>query len=98
MRLVFGHPESDSDFEDQPPLLLTRSVLPAFKTLELYGEGEYLDDFMARIDVPSHQFLSSSLLPLSCVENFLIFTGYTDSQAEPELNAEDPLCRRLMAR
>jgi len=57
VRLVFGYPESDFDLEDQPPLLLTRSVLPALKALELYGEGEYLDDFVARIDVPSLHFL-----------------------------------------
>jgi hypothetical protein len=57
MRLVFGYPDSDSDLVDPAPLPLTRSVLPALKGLELRGDGGYLDDFVARIDVPSINYL-----------------------------------------
>jgi hypothetical protein len=59
MRLIFRYPDpdSDSDLEDRAPPLLTRSVLPALKGLELRGDGEYLDDFVARIDVPSIKYL-----------------------------------------
>ena len=57
MRLCFGHPYSDSDLEDRAPLSLTRSVLPVLRGLELRGEGEYLDDFVARIDIPSINYL-----------------------------------------
>jgi hypothetical protein len=57
MNLVFGYPHSDSDFEDPAPLPLTRSVLPALKGLELEGDGAYLDNFVARIDVPSINYL-----------------------------------------
>jgi hypothetical protein len=53
MRLCFGYPDSDSDLKDPAPPLLTRSVLPSLKGLELRGDGEYLDDFVARIDIPS---------------------------------------------
>ncbi len=41
--------------------------------------------------LPVVQAHSSLLPPLFNVENSLIFTGYTDSQAESELNAEDTL-------
>jgi hypothetical protein len=59
MRLVFRYPDpdSDSDLEDRAPPPLTRSVLPALKGLELRGDGEYLDDFVAWIDVPSINYL-----------------------------------------
>ena len=57
MRLSFSYPYSDSDLKDPAPPLLTRSVLPALKRLELRGDGEYLDDFVARIDVPSVNYL-----------------------------------------
>ena len=61
MHLVFGSPVSGSDKENRLPLPLTRSVLPALKWLRLRGGGEYLDDFVARIDVPSINFLGISL-------------------------------------
>ncbi|KAN0118586.1 hypothetical protein V8E52_005009 [Russula decolorans] len=59
MHLFFGHPDpdSDSDLKDPAPPLLTRSVLPALKGVELEGDGEYLDDFVARIDLPSINYL-----------------------------------------
>jgi hypothetical protein len=57
MRLSFGYPDSDSDLKDPAPSSLTRSVLPSLKGLELEGDGEYLDDFVARIDVPSIDYL-----------------------------------------
>jgi hypothetical protein len=57
MRLCFGYPDSDSDLKDPAPPPLTRSVLPALKGLELRGDGEYLDDFVARIDAPSINYL-----------------------------------------
>ena len=59
MRLIFRYPDpdSDSDLEDRAPPSLTRSVLPALKGLELRGDGEYLDDFVTRIDVPSINYL-----------------------------------------
>jgi hypothetical protein len=57
MHLVFGYPDSDSDLKDPAPLPLTSFVLPALKGLELEGDGEYLDDFVARIDVPSINYL-----------------------------------------
>jgi hypothetical protein len=60
--LVFGSPLSDSDIEDRHPLLLTRSILPALKWLRLEGDGEYSDDFLARIDVPSINYLGISTL------------------------------------
>ena len=55
MHILFRHPDfdSDSDLEDRAPSPLTRSVLPALKVLVLGGDTEYLDDFVARIDVPS---------------------------------------------
>ncbi len=52
MRLFFGNPSSNSDPEDRPPAPLMRFLLPALKELELGGHGKYLDDFVARIDVP----------------------------------------------
>ena len=57
MRLVFVYTDSDSDLRDPPSLPLKRSVLPALKVLELQGDGECLDDFVARIDVPSVIYL-----------------------------------------
>ncbi len=57
MRLAFGYPDFGSDLEDPPSLPLKRSILPALKVLELQGDGEYLDDFVARIDVPSINYL-----------------------------------------
>ena len=57
MRLCFDKRDSNSDLEEPafpPP---TRSVLPALKRLELSGRGRYLDDFVARIDVPSISYL-----------------------------------------
>ncbi len=57
MRLSLGHPDSDSDLKDPAPPSPTRSVLPALKGLVLHGDGEYLDDFVARIDVPSINYL-----------------------------------------
>ena len=57
MRLVFGYPgpdsDSDSDLGGRATSQPTRCFLPALKSLELRGDGEYLDDFVARIDVPS---------------------------------------------
>ncbi|KAI0277105.1 hypothetical protein BGY98DRAFT_651495 [Russula aff. rugulosa BPL654] len=55
MHILFRHPDfdSDSELEDRAPPPLTRSVLPALKVLVLGGDTEYLDDFVARIDVPS---------------------------------------------
>jgi hypothetical protein len=55
MHILFRQPDfdSDSDLEDRAPPPLTRSVLPALKVLVLGGVTEYLDDFVARIDVPS---------------------------------------------
>jgi hypothetical protein len=61
IHLVFGSPPSHSGIEDRSPLPLTRSVLPALKWLRLEGDGKYLDDFVARIDVPSINYLGISL-------------------------------------
>ena len=60
MRLCFGYPDSDSDLVDPAPLSLARSVLPALKGLELQGDCGYLDDFVARIDLPSINYLKIS--------------------------------------
>ena len=57
MHLSFCDPISDSDLEDTAPLPVTRSALLALKELELQGDGEYLDDFVARIDLPSIDYL-----------------------------------------
>ena len=57
MRLAFGYPGSDSGLEEPAPPPLTPSLLPALKALELGGSGEYLDDFVARIDAPSISYL-----------------------------------------
>jgi hypothetical protein len=53
MRLVSGYPDSDSNSTVRPPAPLMRSLLPALKGLDLRSNGEYLDDFVARIDVLS---------------------------------------------
>ena len=55
--ISFRYPNSNSDLEDRSPPPLTRSVLPALNVLELEGDGAYLDDFAARIDVPSISYL-----------------------------------------
>jgi hypothetical protein len=57
MHLIFGHPVSDFDLRDPAPPSPTRTVLPTLKGLELEDDGEYLDDFVARIDVPSINYL-----------------------------------------
>jgi hypothetical protein len=59
MRLVFGCPDSDSNLIVRPPTPLMRCLLPALalKGLELRGNGECLDVFVARIDVPSFNSL-----------------------------------------
>ena len=69
LRLVFGHPDSDSDLEDPAPLPLNHSVLPAVKWLVLEGGGKYLDDFVARIGAPSINYLGVTLTdrPFSAV-------------------------------
>ena len=53
MVLFLWHPDSGSDLEEPvlPPLM--RSVLPVLEGLKLEGDGEYLDDLVARIDVSS---------------------------------------------
>jgi len=72
MCFVFGYPDFDSDLEDPAPIPLTRSVLPALVALTLEGGGEYLDDFVARIDVPSNNYLGIMLTdrPSSVVDLF----------------------------
>jgi hypothetical protein len=58
----FGSPLSDSDIvEGRRPLPLTRSALPALRWLGLEGDGEYLDGFVAQVDVPSINYLGISL-------------------------------------
>ena len=57
MRLCFGNLDSDSDLKEPALPPLTRSVLPALKGLDLQGRSKYLDDFVARIDVPSINYL-----------------------------------------
>jgi hypothetical protein len=59
MRLVFGCPDSDSNLIVGPPTPLMRCLLPALALngLELRGNGECLDVFVARIDVPSFNSL-----------------------------------------
>jgi hypothetical protein len=58
MYLSFGYPDGYSDIvEDPAPPPVTRSVLPALKSLELGGNTKYLDDFVTRIDVPSISYL-----------------------------------------
>ena len=57
LHIAFRYPSSDSDLEDRAPPPPMRSVLPALKVLELEGDGAYLDDFAARIDVPSISYL-----------------------------------------
>jgi hypothetical protein len=64
MRLFFDYPISNSHPEDRPPAPLMRSLLPALKELELRGDGEYLDDFVARIDAPSINCLRMKLTGL----------------------------------
>ena len=72
MRLVFGPPLFDSDLKHPAPLPLTRSVLPALEGLELRGHSRRLDDFVARIDVPSISSLDIRLMdrPFSVVDLF----------------------------
>ena len=57
MRLIFGYPDSDFGLENSAPPSLTPSLLPALKALELRGSGEYLDDFVARVDGSSINYL-----------------------------------------
>jgi hypothetical protein len=47
-----------------------RSLLPALNGLELRGNVEYLDDFVARIDVPSTTSLCSEIDPSSSLTLF----------------------------
>ena len=72
MRLIFEYPDLDSHLEDPAPFPLTRSVLPALTWLGLEGDGEYLNDFVARIDVPSINFLEIAPTdrPFSVVDHF----------------------------
>jgi hypothetical protein len=57
MCLTFKYPELDSNLENRAPPPQTPTVLPALMELELRGYGQYLDDFVARIEVPSIDFL-----------------------------------------
>jgi hypothetical protein len=59
VRVVFGCPDSDSNLMVRPPTPLMRCLLPALalKGVELRGNGECLDGFVARIDVPSFNSL-----------------------------------------
>ena len=57
MRISFWYNDPDSDLEGRAPPPPTRSVLPTLKVLELDGDGAYLDDFAARVDVPSISYL-----------------------------------------
>jgi hypothetical protein len=73
MHLSFGYPGdgSESDLGDPAPPPLTRSVLPALKILELGGDTEYLDDFVARIDVPSISYVDIVFAyQPSCADSF----------------------------
>ena len=54
---IFFLESDDPESEVPAPLPLTRSVLPALSILALDGDGEYLDDFVGRIDVPSINYL-----------------------------------------
>jgi len=62
LRIVFGYPDPDSDLENRASPPLMPAVLPALMELELQGNGEYLDDFVARIEVPSIDFLEIVLI------------------------------------
>jgi hypothetical protein len=52
LRLSLQSPSPRPDRGSQSPLLLTRVDLPALTELQLQGDSEYLEDFLARINTP----------------------------------------------
>ena len=60
LELVFQSPLSRPDWESRPPPPSTRSVLPVLTYFSFKGVSEYLDDIVARIDVPRINELSMS--------------------------------------
>ncbi|KAH9968118.1 hypothetical protein BC827DRAFT_1263848 [Russula dissimulans] len=57
LQLAFRSPPSHSDRTSGHPPLLTRTVFPALISLRFKGVSEYLEDLVARIDVPQlHNF------------------------------------------
>jgi hypothetical protein len=50
--LQFQSPRSHPDWEFQPPLPTTRSVLPTLTYFRFKGVSEYLEDLVARVDAP----------------------------------------------
>jgi hypothetical protein len=59
LRLDFESPQSHPDLKSRRPFPLTRSVLPTLTNFWFRGLNEYLEEFVARIDVPQ---LSSTTL------------------------------------
>ena len=55
--LEFLSPQSCPDLSSRRSLPLTRFVLPVLTRFEFKGDGEYLEDLVARIDAPQLNFL-----------------------------------------
>ena len=52
LSLSFQFPQSNPDWESQPPPPPTRTVLPALTRIWFKGDSEYLEDLVAYIDAP----------------------------------------------
>ena len=60
LKFQFHSPQSSPDQESRPPLPPTRSVLQTLKTFSFKGVYEYLEEFVARIDTPRLDRLSTT--------------------------------------
>jgi hypothetical protein len=60
LHLEFRSPHFLPDWESRRPRLPTRSVQPALHSFTFSGVSEYLEDFVARIDVPQLDYLSTT--------------------------------------
>ena len=61
LKLAFKSPRSLPDGESRHPPPLTRSVLPALRTLSFEGAGKYLEELIALIDAPRLFILTMTL-------------------------------------
>ena len=60
LKFQFHSPQSSPDQESRPPLPPTRSVLQTLKAFSFKGVNEYLEEFVARIDTPRLDQLSTT--------------------------------------
>lgn len=62
LHLKFGLPHFLNNWENRPPLPPTRSVQPTLLEFSFAGVSKYLEDFVARIDVPQLYDMSITFL------------------------------------